>query len=465
VFVGPTLAAADARGVLDAVYLPPARQGDVYRAVLRDHPRAIGLVDGYFQDVPSVWHKEILWAMARDTQVFGSASMGALRAAELAELGMRGVGRIFEAYQRGRMSPYTDEPFEDDDEVAVLHGPREQGFRALSEAMVNVRATLAAATDAGVIAPATRDALAGVAKRLFYADRAYERILAAGNGAVPVSELEALRAWLPTGRVDQKREDALAMLAAMRAWLAGDPRPAPLPYVFEPTDMWLRAAESFVAAPPEDGPPAADLVLDEVRLEGPAYAEARRAALLRLLAGVDAARARPAPGEEACRRSREALRRRFGLTDRAALEAWLRASDLDGAGWARLVQDEARLEELGSRYERSLGPYVLDHLRVTGAYGRYAARARAKQAILEASGGEPPELDDWARSQLTAWYFERTGLGLVSEDVVAHAVRAGFPDLDAFYRALRREFAYVHRARRGAPPNGAPPPAAPEPGR
>ena len=94
-FVGPTLAAADARGVLDAVYLPPARQGDVYRAVLRDHPRAIGLVDGYFQDVPSVWHKEILWAMARDTQVFGSASMGALRAAELAELGMRGVGRIF----------------------------------------------------------------------------------------------------------------------------------------------------------------------------------------------------------------------------------------------------------------------------------------------------------------------------------------------------------------------------------
>ena len=65
------------------------------------------------------------------------------------------------------MSPYTDEPFEDDDEVAVLHGPREQGFRALSEAMVNVRATLAAATDAGVIAPATRDALAGVAKRLF----------------------------------------------------------------------------------------------------------------------------------------------------------------------------------------------------------------------------------------------------------------------------------------------------------
>jgi hypothetical protein len=464
VFTGPTLAAADARRVLDAVYLPPARQGDLYRAVLRHEPRAVGLIDGYFQDVPSVWHKEILWAMARGTQVFGSASMGALRAAELADLGMRGVGRIFDAYRRGRMPPYADEPFEDDDEVAVLHGSREQGFRAVSEAMVNVRATLAAAAAARVIAPGTRDVLAGIAKRLFYPERSYERLLADGAGAVPARELEALREWLPTGRVDQKREDALAMLEAIRAWLEAGPAPAAVPYVFQPTDMWRRAAESFVAAP-EETPPAEDLVLDEVRLEGPAYAEARRAALLRLLAAVEGGGAWFAPGEEACRRAREALRQRFGLTDRAALEAWVRASDLDGAGWARLVQDEARLEELAARYERSLGPYLLDHLRVTGAYARYAARARAKQSAVEAPGGDPPRLDDWARSRLLAWYFERTGVGLDAGDVATHATRAGFRDVDAFYRALHREFAYVHRARAGARPDRATPAAPPEPGR
>ena len=43
---------------------PPVGQGDVYRAATRYRPRAIGIVDGYFHQVPSVWHKEILWAMA-----------------------------------------------------------------------------------------------------------------------------------------------------------------------------------------------------------------------------------------------------------------------------------------------------------------------------------------------------------------------------------------------------------------
>ena len=64
VFLGPTLARQDAATVLDATFLPPARQGDVFRALLAYHPRAIGLVDGVFLDVPAVWHREILWALS-----------------------------------------------------------------------------------------------------------------------------------------------------------------------------------------------------------------------------------------------------------------------------------------------------------------------------------------------------------------------------------------------------------------
>ena len=52
--------------------------------------------------------------MSQGIHVFGSASMGALRA-ELCPFGMVGVGRIFEAYRDGEL--------EDDDEVAVIHGP------------------------------------------------------------------------------------------------------------------------------------------------------------------------------------------------------------------------------------------------------------------------------------------------------------------------------------------------------
>ena len=249
VFTGPTLPVSDARSVLDAVYLPPVQQGDVYRAVAQHRPRALGIIDGYFQQVPSVWHKEILWAMAQGVHVFGSASMGALRAAELAAFGMRGVGRIFEAYRDGSFAPYEAEAFEDDDEVAVVHGAAEVGFVPLSEAMVNIRCTLASAVEAGVIAATIRDTLARLAKELFYPDRSYQRLLACGaKHGLAVTDLEAFRAWLPAGCVNQKRADALAMLATMRDFLAGDPQPARVEYVFQASAMWNRATQRLRAA-------------------------------------------------------------------------------------------------------------------------------------------------------------------------------------------------------------------------
>src|SRR5260370_24883948 len=142
IFTGPTLSAADARGELAAEYRPPAAQGDIYRAA-QTAPEIIGIVDGYFERVPAVWHKEILWAMSQGIHVFGSASMGALRAAELVDFGMEGVGAVFEMYRDGIL--------EDDDEVAVVHTTDEFGFRAGSEAMVDIRPTLATATDDGVL--------------------------------------------------------------------------------------------------------------------------------------------------------------------------------------------------------------------------------------------------------------------------------------------------------------------------
>ena len=142
VFVGPTLSREDIAACGDTVCLPPVAQGDVYRAAQR-RPLAIGIIDGYFSGAPSVWHKEILWAMSRGIPVFGSASMGALRAAELHAFGMRGVGRIFEAFRDGEL--------EDDDEVAVVHGPAELGHIQVSEAMVNIRASLARAETEGVL--------------------------------------------------------------------------------------------------------------------------------------------------------------------------------------------------------------------------------------------------------------------------------------------------------------------------
>jgi len=111
VFLGSTLRLAEAAPVLDAIYLQPVAQGDILLAAHAFRPRAMVLIDGQFEDRPAVRHKEILWAMAQGIVVIGAASMGALRAAELSEFGMIGVGLIYRWYRRWRLAP--------DDAVAV----------------------------------------------------------------------------------------------------------------------------------------------------------------------------------------------------------------------------------------------------------------------------------------------------------------------------------------------------------
>jgi hypothetical protein len=87
----------------------------------------------------------------------------------------------------------------------------------------------------------------------------------------------------------------------------------------------------------------------------------------------------------------------------------------------------------------------VDHLRATGDYARHAARARAKERVLEATGLDPTYVDEWTRFRLTTWYFEhRLGVS-VPDDLPAYAAEIGFADLHAFYRALLREYVYVTR--------------------
>lgn len=235
VFLGPTLSHDAARRELDATFVGPAAQGDVYRAV-REKPLAIGIVDGYFERLPSVWHKEVLWALSRGVHVFGAASMGALRAAELAQFGMQGIGDIYDAYASGAL--------EDDDEVAVAHADAEHDFRASSEAMVNIRATLRAAERAGVLSPETHARLVELAKRTFYPERSFPGLFSAALAAgVPRAEVEAARTFVLTKRVDQKRLDALALLAAVRECVTkGEPR-EPATFPFSHTDAWENAMQ------------------------------------------------------------------------------------------------------------------------------------------------------------------------------------------------------------------------------
>lgn len=215
VFLGPTVSLLDAADVLDAIYLPPAGQGDVINAVQRHEPAAILLIDGAFQTEPAVRHKEILWAIGEGIPVLGAASMGALRAAELFPY-MQGCGLIYRWYRRT--------PFAPDDAVAVLHGPAEVGHAPLTEALVDIRLTLKAALRGGALSQAAYDRLAETAVRLNFRERTLDAVVAQGLTEVTPMLRDEIAAKLRCHFVQRKRLDALAALRMLRD---GAFRPAP----------------------------------------------------------------------------------------------------------------------------------------------------------------------------------------------------------------------------------------------
>ena len=215
VFLGPSLPAPEARRIARCTVLPPARQGDVWRA-LALRPSAIALVDGLFESTPSVWHHEILDALDSGVAVFGGASMGALRAAELSRHGMVGVGRIFGWYRDGVVRG--------DDEVALLHAGAELGYRPLTLPLVNVRRAAELAVEAGFLTKREARALVAAGAAIFYQERTWKRLLAAGSPGLRPALASKLRALFPRDPPNLKAEDARATIEAAAAFVAATAR-------------------------------------------------------------------------------------------------------------------------------------------------------------------------------------------------------------------------------------------------
>jgi hypothetical protein len=430
------------------VYLPPVSQGDVYRVALKQ-PQAIGIIDGYFERVPSVWHKEIMWAMKEGIHVFGSASMGALRAVELEAFGMEGVGAVYEAFLSGEL--------EDDDEVAVLHGPAETGYRPGSEAMVNIRFTLARASAAGVVSAPTLSALLRIAKDLFYPDRSYPKVLRQARlHGLPAAELDALQDWLPAGQVNQKRDDARAMLEVMRDRLAAGLPPKHVSFSVENTTIWHAATALPGAQGGGDNGSAVlpNTLREEMQVEG-SYTRIQHGALLRFLATHEASRRSIVVTDEQLQHTGDRCRDRRALVDLAAFRDWLERSDLTLDAFSAKLREEALLRLVKSWAGPDIECRIIDELLMTGEYERLAARALEKERVLESRGLQSPRAEDVGRTQeeLLQWYFEQRLGRTVPGDVLGYARENGFEDDLSLRRAILREYCYaVSPARDGARP-------------
>ena len=82
---------------------------------------------------------------------------------------MKGIGYVYRQYRSGVLT--------DDEEVAILHEPEEVGYVPLTEAMVNVRATIQRALEMRIVEPSVAAELVRIAKSLFYKDRTYQAVL------------------------------------------------------------------------------------------------------------------------------------------------------------------------------------------------------------------------------------------------------------------------------------------------
>ncbi len=410
VFAGPTLPAGEATAQLPCTVLPPAGQGDIWRAVRRYRPAAIGVVDGVFRGTRAVWHREILWALSEGVHVLGAASMGALRAAELHPFGMVGVGRVFAAYRSGAWPGY-DEPFEDDDEVAVEHAPPELGHVALSTAMVDLRDTLLAVEGADVIDRGTRLRLAAGLKATHYPRRSLSALEAAAG--LPLAAYHTPR----------KRLDALELLQALAELDCG--KPFEPQFRFQRTTTWDR----FVAEAEGDlfaaDDTAVNLALDELRLDPATWQAA-------CLAGHGRVATEP-DGAMDVERALSLFRVKRGLGRRADLERWMADNALDEAGLVRLLRTEP------DRVPVAPPAHALAaELRATGHFARLHATAAAKARL-------PPRAASAVEADAALdWYFTTVSGGW-PPSVEQFCAELGWRDPEQFRRAVFAAFRMSNR--------------------
>jgi hypothetical protein len=216
VYLGPTLQLHEAIKYLhQAYYHPPVKCGDLIR-LFRLKPKRIVIIDGLYERVPAVWHKEIMLGLDNGIEIYGAASMGALRAAELYPFGMIGVGQVFQDFLNKKLN--------DDDEVAVLHQNQDRNYTSINDAMVNIRSTLELACQQGIITIATKTHLIEDCKRQFYPHRSLKKSILKFEKQNP-TDCKSLSRWLTTvGMVDIKKQDAQLVLAHVQeAILSGSP--------------------------------------------------------------------------------------------------------------------------------------------------------------------------------------------------------------------------------------------------
>ncbi len=203
VFLGPSLPRSEADQILKADLRPPVKRGDL--PSLDDDVDVIGIIDGVFMGEAAVGHREIIDKLKSGVKVYGASSMGALRAAELHDFGMIGVGTIFDHYLDGTI--------DGDDEVALIFNP--ETLEPLSEPLVNMRLNLEGAVRAGLIAESEAAQVIDCLKSIYFPKRSLSMLRDCAARSLTFEKNLAIAEKFENDYIDFKREDAVELLTTI----------------------------------------------------------------------------------------------------------------------------------------------------------------------------------------------------------------------------------------------------------
>lgn len=442
VFLGPSLDLATARSILpDAIFLPPAGQADLVSAVYRYQPRVIALIDGYFHQEFAVWHKEILHAFEHGVHVYGSSSMGALRAAELDQFGMIGVGEVYRRFASGELDA--------DDEVTLVHGEADSGYRSLSVPLVNTRATLEDAVATGVISEETSQQFVAIAQSLHYTERnVHSTIERARAEGVDANTIDIVAACMREHPRNVKRDDAIELLSIVRD-LPDDLPPKAIDYEVE-RPILMTAMLDRDRVYEHDGVAVTHAELAyHAALNRPDFNRFNFDTLNRMITVIMARRLGVTVEESDIDDESGRLRLRHRVTDDDKFERWLGSNDLTIDEFRELMEEVALCRRmhrwlLVRRHFAGTAKPIVDGMRLDGTYTAWVDSFVAEQSFVT------DDIYDAAKDSVTTMPLRDLVLDQLrgsdcrmDAHFIEWAWEAGFPD----NHALRVELVRSRQAR------------------
>jgi hypothetical protein len=380
IFVGPTISPQEAGSILEATYLPPAKQADVIGVVYRHKPDVIGIIDGVIETELSVWHKEILYALDSGAAVYGAAALGALRAVELAGFGMTGVGEVYRTFQANKL--------EDDDEVMVSYRVEKGGYLRLSESMVNLRATFKQAAAAGIITADVCNKLIAIARSLYYPQRTFPTIFEkAGQEGVSKNIIEEVKAYVSDHYVDVQKQDArelLQRIANLTDKDIGQRGKTEKPHgalfralVNRDRKVWHEGVELPLY-----------YIANYLGINHPGIGDLNFSALNRQLALFLADMLEVQVSEDEVGHESRRFRNKHALAADDVFSRWLSDNDIGLAEFRELMHNTARIRRLQKWLLISRGlekntPMILDELRLANQYTEWKAKTANIEKIVK----------------------------------------------------------------------------------